>query len=66
MYFLSHCQYQNKKALFTDPIFSEGFGASFDEQVFTSSIRFFFFFAERTSIQHAKIDLRNNQIGFAF
>ena len=24
-YFLSHCQYQNKKALFTDPIFSEGF-----------------------------------------
>ena len=24
--FLSHCQYQNKKALFTDPIFSEGFG----------------------------------------
>jgi hypothetical protein len=25
-YFLGHCQYQNKKALFTDPIFSEGFG----------------------------------------
>ena len=25
-YFLSPCQYQNKKALFTDPIFSEGFG----------------------------------------
>ena len=24
-YFLSRCQYQNKKALFTDPIFSEGF-----------------------------------------
>ena len=23
--FLSHCQYQNKKTLFTDPIFSEGF-----------------------------------------
>ena len=22
---LSHCQYQNKKALFTDPIFSEDF-----------------------------------------
>ena len=22
---LSRCQYQNKKALFTDPIFSEGF-----------------------------------------
>ena len=22
-----HCQYQNKKALFTDPIFSEGFAA---------------------------------------
>jgi hypothetical protein len=25
-YFLSNCQYQNEKALFTDPIFSEGFG----------------------------------------
>ena len=24
-YFLSRCQYQNKKALFTDPIFCEGF-----------------------------------------
>jgi hypothetical protein len=24
-YFLSRCQYQNKKVLFTDPIFSEGF-----------------------------------------
>ena len=24
-FFLDHCQYQNKKALFTDPIFSEGF-----------------------------------------
>ena len=24
-YFLSRCQYQNKKALFTDPIFSESF-----------------------------------------
>ena len=24
--FLSRCQYQKKKALFTDPIFSEGFG----------------------------------------
>ena len=24
-YFLSRCQYQNKKALFTDPIFTEGF-----------------------------------------
>ena len=23
---LSHCQYQNKKAVFTDPIFGEGFG----------------------------------------
>ena len=23
---LDRCQYQNKKALFTDPIFSEGFG----------------------------------------
>ena len=23
--FLGRCQYQNKKALFTDPIFSEGF-----------------------------------------
>ena len=27
--FLSRCQYQNKKALFTDPIFSEGFGSRF-------------------------------------
>ena len=27
-YFLGHCQYQNKKALFTDPIFSEGFEVS--------------------------------------
>ena len=26
--FLSHCQYQNKKALFTDPIFSEGFDSN--------------------------------------
>ena len=25
-YFLSRCQYQNKKALFTDSIFREGFG----------------------------------------
>ena len=24
--FLSRCQYQNKEALFTNPIFSEGFG----------------------------------------
>ena len=24
-YFLGRCQYQNKKGLFTDPIFSEGF-----------------------------------------
>ena len=24
-YFVSRCQYQNKKALFTDPIFTEGF-----------------------------------------
>jgi hypothetical protein len=24
--FLGRCQYQNKKALFTDPIFSEGCG----------------------------------------
>ena len=31
MYFLSHCQYQNKKALYTDPIFSEGFGSVFVE-----------------------------------
>ena len=26
--FLSRCQYQNKEALFTDPIFSEGFALS--------------------------------------
>ena len=28
-YFLGRCQYQNKKALFTDPIFSEGFGLQY-------------------------------------
>ena len=27
-YLLARSQYQNKKALFTDPIFSEGFGQS--------------------------------------
>ena len=27
--FLGRCQYQNKKALFTGPIFSEGFGDNF-------------------------------------
>jgi hypothetical protein len=26
--FLGHCQYQNKKALFIDPIISEGFGSN--------------------------------------
>ena len=26
LYFLCRCQYQNKKKLFTDTIFSEGFG----------------------------------------
>ena len=30
-FFLSRCQYQNKKALFTDPIFSEGFDISYQE-----------------------------------
>ena len=25
-YFLGHCHYQNNKALFADPIFSEDFG----------------------------------------
>ena len=30
-FFFSHCQYQNKKALFTDPIFSEGFGLDLHE-----------------------------------
>ena len=25
---LNHCQYQNKKALFTNPIFSQGFGSN--------------------------------------
>jgi hypothetical protein len=29
--FLSRCQYQNKKSLFTDPIFREGFG--FDHEL---------------------------------
>ena len=27
--FLSRCQYQNKKALFTDSIFREGFGSHY-------------------------------------
>ena len=30
-YFLGHCQYQNKKALFTDPIFSEGFDKDYQQ-----------------------------------
>jgi hypothetical protein len=34
---LSRCQYQNKKALFTDPIFSEGFG--FDGHLFSNVYR---------------------------
>ena len=29
--FLSRCQYQNKKVLFTDPIFREGFGQDWQE-----------------------------------
>ena len=32
-YFLGRCQYQNKKALFTDPIFSEGFGCNFQRNI---------------------------------
>ena len=28
-YFLGCCQYQNKKAVFTDPIFSEGFECTY-------------------------------------
>ena len=32
--FLSRCQYQNKKALFTDPIFSEGFGLYYCNYVY--------------------------------
>ena len=31
--FLGRCQYQNKKALFTDPIFSEGFGTAFETKI---------------------------------
>ena len=27
--FLGRCQYHNKKAMFTDPIFSEGFGLKY-------------------------------------
>ena len=27
--FLGRCQYQNKKAVFTDPIFSEGFAVHY-------------------------------------
>jgi hypothetical protein len=33
-YFLSRCQYQTKKALFTDPIFSEGFDKKFQKSGF--------------------------------
>ena len=29
-YFLSRCQHQNKKALFTDSIFREGFAPGYD------------------------------------
>ena len=32
IFFLNHCQYQNKKALFTDPIFSEGFAKENTDQ----------------------------------
>ena len=33
-YFLSPCQYQNKKALFTDPIFSKVFGLYYCNYVY--------------------------------
>ena len=45
--FLSRCQYQNKNALFTDPIFSEGL--DFD---FLDSILFYFDFILQT-VTHA-------------
>ena len=32
--FLSRCQYQNKEALFTNPIFSEGFGVDYRYTLF--------------------------------
>ena len=35
-YFLSCFQYQNIKALFTDPIFSEGFGTSYSDHTHCS------------------------------
>ena len=31
---LSRCQYQNKEALFTNPIFSEGFGVDYRYTLF--------------------------------
>ena len=33
-FFLSRCQYQNKEALFTNPIFSEGFGVDYRYTLF--------------------------------
>ena len=38
-YDLGHCQYQNKKALFTDPIFSDGFGFKIREFMWWASHR---------------------------
>ena len=32
-YDLGHCQYQNKKALFTGPIFSEGFDVDMHKKI---------------------------------
>ena len=36
--FLGRCQYQNKKALFTDPIFSEGFGVFYSPVLTLGSV----------------------------
>ena len=38
-YFLGCCQYQNKKALFTDPIFSEGFVSAVLEKIHISGLK---------------------------
>ena len=42
-YDLGRSEYQNKKALFTDPIFSDGFGFAYCKINFSSKSRFMFF-----------------------
>ena len=46
-YFLSRCQYQNRKALFTDPIFSEGFEPNLLMPQVYGRLTSFFFLAKK-------------------